>query len=501
MITAEQHARIRRLFHAEHWKVGTISIELGLHPDTVKRALETPRFTSRVTPKRSTMLDPYKAFILQQLEQHSRLRSSRLYEMVRARGYAGSQVTVRRYVRTVRPAGASEAYLALETLPGEQGQVDWGHFGKIRIGSALRTLSLFVMVLSYCRAIFARFFLDQRMESFTRGHVEAFQYFGGAPRVLLYDNLKSVVLDRMGEHVRFHPHVLELAGHYHFEPRPCAPYRGNEKGKVERAIQYIRTSFFAARQYRDVQDLNTQLRSWMRDIAQQRRRPTDPAGRSVAECFEEERPRLLPLPEHVFSCDLAMPVQSGKRPYVRFDKNDYSIPHTLVKKPLTLVASEHTVRVVDGEHEVALHARSYDRMQRVEDRRHLDDLARHKRAARDLTGRDKVHALCPAAPAFFKALAERGANMGSATVRLLRLIDQYGAPHVNAAIVEALQRGAIGPSAVAHICDAHHCQRGAPPPLPPIDSSDPRVRDLRVVPHDLTDYDQLGSDRKEPTDD
>lgn len=229
MISAEQHARIRRLFHAEHWKVGTIARELGLHPDTVKRALETPRFTSRVSAKRPTMLDPYKPFILQQLDNHPTLRASRLYEMVRGRGYAGSQISVRRYVRTVRPAGSTEAYLALETMPGEQGQVDWGHFGKIVIGSAVRTLSLFVMVLSYCRAIFARFFVDQRMESFTRGHVEAFHYFGGVPRVVLYDNLKSVVLERVGEHVRFHPHVLELAGHYCFEPRPCAPYRGNEK--------------------------------------------------------------------------------------------------------------------------------------------------------------------------------------------------------------------------------------------------------------------------------
>src|SRR5262249_37561261 len=156
----------------------------------------------------------------------------------------------------------AEAYLRLRTLPGEQAQVDWGHFGKIRIGRALRRLFCFVMVLSYSRQIFLRFYLSAAMPSFLRGHVEAFDFFEGSARILLYDTLKSAVLERKGDAIRFHPTLLELAAHYHYLPRPVAPARGNQKGRVERAIRYIRDNFFAARTFTDLDDLNAQALAW-----------------------------------------------------------------------------------------------------------------------------------------------------------------------------------------------------------------------------------------------
>src|SRR5437899_8755646 len=218
--------------------------------------------------------------------------------MLRERGFAGSAVQVRRYVRTIRPAARAEAYLRLETLPGEQAQVDWGNFGAFPVGGARRILSCFVLVLSWSRAVYARFALDQTLESFLRGHVEAFTALGGVPRTLLYDNLKSVVLERVGDHIRFHPRLLELAGHYHFAPQPCAPYRGNEKGKVERMIQYLRHSFFAARRFTTLADLNAQLARWITETAHARPVPGDAAGRRVAEALDEEQPRLPPPPPH-----------------------------------------------------------------------------------------------------------------------------------------------------------------------------------------------------------
>jgi len=105
----------------------------------------------------------------------------------------------------------------------------------------------FVMVLSYSRQIFLRFFLNARLESFLRGHLAAFEAWNGCPRVILYDNLRSAVLERHGDAIRFHPTLLEFATHYHYEPRPVAVARGNEKGRVERAIRYVRDNFFAAR--------------------------------------------------------------------------------------------------------------------------------------------------------------------------------------------------------------------------------------------------------------
>ena len=232
MIAPELRARIRRLFFAEHWPLNTIAATLGVHHDTVRSTVESERFIRPGAQIRPSRLDPYKAFLLATLEQYPRLRATRLWAMVRERGFPGSAVQVRRDVRTVRPAAQREAYLRLETMPGEQAQVDWGNFGKFRIGSTTRLLSCFVLVLSWSRACYARFALDQTLESFVRGHVEAFTALQGVPRTILYDNLKSVVLERVGDHIRFHPRMLELAGHYHFAPQPCAVARGNEKAQA-----------------------------------------------------------------------------------------------------------------------------------------------------------------------------------------------------------------------------------------------------------------------------
>ena len=160
--------------------------------------------------------------------------------------------------------------------------MDWASFGTIPIGNTRRALSCFVMVLSWCRAIFARFVLDQTLESFLRCHVAAFEAFEGVPRGLLYDNLKTAVLERIGDVIRFHPRLLELAGHYHFAPRPVAPARGNEKGRVERAIRYLRDSFFAARRFHSLDDLNAQLADWTERVAHARIVPGDAEKRTVA---------------------------------------------------------------------------------------------------------------------------------------------------------------------------------------------------------------------------
>jgi transposase len=489
MIPPELHAQIRRLFYAEHWRLHTIAAQLGVHHDTVRRAIESERFIRPGAQIRPSALDPYKAFLRATLEQYPRLRATRLWAMVRDRGYPGSVIQVQRYVRTVRPA-RTEAFLRLDTLPGEQAQVDWGHFGPIRVGSTVRSLSGFVLVLSWSRACYARFALDQTLESFLRGHVEAFTALQGVPRTILYDNLKSVVLERVGDHIRFHPRLLEFAGHYHYAPQPCAVARGNEKGRVEKFISFLRHAFFAARPFSSVADLNAQLARWIAEVAHARPVP-DRREQRVAAALAEEQPRLLPLPEHPFSCDALRAVSSGKTPYIRFDGNDYSIPHALVRRPLTLVASEHEVRLLDGTAEVAQHVRSYDRGRRIEDDAHLAALVADKRRAHDLRGRDRLRHACAHADAFLDALAVRGQPLASETTRLLHLLDQVGAPALDAALAETIGRGAISAASVAHVLDQRRRARRQPPPIALVLPADPRVRDLRVTPHALSAYDTL----------
>lgn len=487
MIPVEQVATIRRLFHAEHWKIGTIATELGLHPDTVRRALDTDRF-KRGPSKRRALAEPYLDFIKQTLEAHPRLRATRIYEMIRGRGYTGSVVQVRRVVATLRPTHR-EAFLRLITLPGEQAQADWAHFGEIRIGRARRRLSCFVMTLSYSRALWLEFFLDQMLESLTLAHVHAFEDWTGVARTVLYDNMKSVVLERHGDLIQFHPRLLELCGHYHFAARPCRPARGNEKGRVERAIRFIRESFFAARSFTTVEDLNLKARIWRDEVAHQRPWPGDPS-RTVASALEEEKPRLLTLPAHPFDTDLIRVVRSGKTIYVRFDQNDYSIPPEAVGRSLTLVASTSIVRILDGATELARHRRSYDRLARIEDANHIEALLKQKRRAIGSAPGTRLEQAVPESRQLLDAAFSRGESIPRQIRMLVGLLDDYGAAELRAAVAEALARQTPRASSVAFVLSRR--RRSAGLARVAVDLSRyPELADLSVPTHQLEVYDEL----------
>ena len=307
-------AQILRLHSVEKWRVGTIARQLHVHRDVVHRVLAGNCAPVHPSPLRPSRIDPYRPFILATLTKYPTLTAARLYAMVGERGYVGSNSHFRALVAGLRPHPAAQAYLRLRPLAGEQAQVDWGHFGHLQVGRARRPLMAFVMVLSHSRMIFLRFFLNARIDSFLRGHVEAFLAFNGCPRVLLYDNLKSAVLERQGDAIRFNPELLGLAGHYHFEPRPVAPARGNEKGRVERAIRYVRDSFFAGRTFTDLADLNAQARVWCLGTAADRRWPED-SRLSVRQAFEAEAPSLLALPQQAFALGERVAVKVGKTPW------------------------------------------------------------------------------------------------------------------------------------------------------------------------------------------
>jgi transposase len=492
MITEELRSKIRRLYFAEHWKAGTIAAEFGCHRDTVLHAIDARSFLSETSRSRAALLDPYRGLLEETVAKYPKVRATRLWQMLHGRGYDGTVYPIRRFLRRLRPADR-EAFHRLTALIGEEAQVDWGSFGTIRIGRATRRLSCFVMVLSWSRATFARFTLDQSSESFLACHEQAFKAFGGVARRILYDNLKSAVLERDGDLIRFHPRILQLAGHYHFAPTPVAVARGNEKGRVERRIRDLRESFFAARSFRDLDDLNAQLDTWIRDVASARKVPQDADGRVVRDALVEERARLLPLPAHPFPTDLVRPTMSGKTPYVRFDRNDYSIPHTHVRKPLTLVASASTVRVLEGETLLATHPRSFSAGEQIEHAPHLEDLTKAKRHARDARGKNRLLASCPSGEAFLQGVALHGGHLGGTTRRLLHLLDEHGAARVEAGIAQALARGAFHAHAVAHVVDQRRRAEDVRPTDVAALHTDPRVRELTVTPHALDPYDKLGA--------
>jgi transposase len=494
MIPRALEAEILRLHHAEHWPIGTIAAQLRVHHSTVRRVLaqagvEVPKKAT----VRASIVAPYMAFIVETLAKYPTLRASRLHTMVRERGYTGAPDHFRAIVARLRPRPAAEAYLRLRTLPGEQSQCDWAHFGKLTIGRAVRPLMAFVMVLSYSRQLFLRFYLGASMSYFIRGHVEAFAYFTAVPRVVLYDNLRSAVLERADDAIRFNPTLLELAAHYRFEPRPVAVARGNEKGRVERAIRFARDAFFAAREFRDLDDLNAQALAWCEGAAAERPCPED-RSRSVREVFAEEKPHLLSLPDNPFPCEERVEVSVRKTPYVRFDLNDYTIPHDHVNRTLMVLATLNTVRILDGAEVIATHPRSFDRGAQIEQPGHIEALITRKRAARAHRGQDRLQHAAPSAKPLFLLAAERGAHLGVLTRGLLQLLDSHGAQALEAAIAAALAEDTAHLGAVRHFIDAHAHALGQRPPIAVSLPNDPRLQNLRVRAQPLTDYDQLTKD-------
>jgi transposase len=492
LIPLETEAAIVRLYYAEKWKIGTISSQLGVHRDAVRRALTRNGFVTPERQVRASQVDNYVPLILETLAKYPKLTASRLFEMARERGYKGSCDHFRSMVARHRPHPPAEAYLRVRTLPGEQGQVDWAHFGKVKIGQAERRLVAFVMVLSYSRRIFLRFYLNEATDNFLRGHVAAFDFFCGVPRELLYDNLKSAVLERRGEAIHFNPTLLELAAHYHYAPKPVAVARGNEKGRVERAIQYIRHAFFAARHYKDLADLNAQALAWCQEGASQRRCPED-KSLSVEAVYEAERPLLLALPENPFPTDERKAVKVGKTPYVRFDLNDYSVPHPHVRKTLEVSASLETVRVFDGITLIATHTRSFDKGAQIENPQHIEALVEFKQRARQGRGMDRLGMAVPSSRLFLVALAERGGNLGAAVSALLSLLDAYGANALEAAVIEAVAGGVLHKAGVRQVLERHAQERNELPPITPQLPDDPRIKGMVVNHHPLASYDTLNS--------
>ncbi len=499
-LCAELKSKILRYYYVEKWKVGTISRVLSVHHSTVKRVLAQAGAEKSVVSPGASILDPYMGFILETLKEHPSLTASRLYAMVCERGYPGGADHFRHMIALYRPKPAAEAYLRLRTLPGEQAQVDWGHFDYITIGKAKRPVMAFVMVLSYSRKIFLRFYLNQRTYNFLRGHEAAFEAWGGVPRVLLYDNLKSVVLERQNDTIRFNPLLLGFAAHYRFEPRPVAVARGNEKGRVERAIRYARDSFFPAREWKDIDDLNRQAIEWCDGTASNRPCPEDKSQR-VQDVFNQEQSSLLDLPDNPYPTEEQETATVGKSPYIRYDLNDYSVPHNYVRKNVSIRATVDKIKIIDGAKVIAEHQRSYDKGKTIENPSHVAKLARWKKGARHHRGQHRLTYSTPSATSLLQKAAKRGYHLGSTTASLLSLLDDYGAIELEAAIQEALVKDVPHPNAVRISLQKRREEQEKLPPIKLDLPDDKRVREQVIRLHDLTSYDDIQQNKGDNDDD
>jgi transposase len=496
MVPPEIKAEFRRLYIAERLTMHAIAQHFGVHPSTVSKYVGEDGQVRNIRPVPKSQVDPYMSFITEVLKEFPRIRATRLHQMIKDRGFKGTAKCVRDRIRGLRPK-TRKAFLPQTVFAGEEAQVDWASFGTIQVGKAERKLSCFLMVLSHSRASYGRFTYDQSLASFLLAHEEAFRFFGGVPRRCRYDNLKSAVIERHGQAVRYNDSLLEFAGHYCFKPSACNPFSGHEKGRVERLVRYFRDNFFAGRIFRDIDDANRQLMAWIHEVAHERPWPDD-RERKVKDVFAEEQSKLLPLPKNDFAVDVARPTRSGKLPYVRHDLNDYSIPYQMVQKPLSLIATEKEVRILDGQTEVARHVRSYSKGERISDPNHFAGLYDERPGAATTAGRAYMTKLIPEIEPLYSLMVVEGVALGSATAKIMGLVTEYGEKTVREAVKQAVERGLARPSYLAQICAQRASRREERPQLPIELPHRPFVRDLLVTHHDPSGYDDLADEPPTP---
>ncbi len=483
MIDYQTFCRLRQLYDEKGLKVSQIAAELQLDPKTVQKWVEQPTYHSRQGTKRPSKLDSFKGQISALLERHP-YTAQQLWQQLRPQGYTGGYSILKEFVRQVRPV-RKPAYLMLEFAPGECAQVDWGNFGSVSVGSTRRRLSFFVMVLCYSRLLYVEFTLSEGMEQFLTCHRHALEFFQAVPAKVMIDNLKVGVLRHpTGEKALFHPRYLDLAAHYGFQPIACAVRKGNEKGRVENGVGYVKKNFLNGLDIPSFAAVHPAAALWRDTVANIRihgethRKPID--------LFAEEKSRLKPLPVMPYDCAVIRPVGANSCCYVRFDTNRYSVPHLYASQKLTLKLYPDQLLLFHQEKLIATHPRSYDRRQKISNPDHTKDLVVQRQKARDQTLLLAFLALSVHAEPYVRQLEEKRLNTRHHVQKIMALSEIYGPQKVDRALQDALAFQAYGCEYIANILQQRERPDQAPAALHLTRRQD--LLELELPPADLNPY-------------
>jgi transposase len=298
---------------------------------------------------------------------------------LRELGYDGGYSLLKDYVRQVRPR-RPRAYLTLHFEPGECAQIDWGCAGSLAVGNTPRRLSFLVMVLCYSRKMYVEFTLSETLEQFLASQQNAFAYFGGTPRRIMLDNLKTAVLSHpAGQPVIYHPRYVDFARFFGLELRACNVRAAHEKGRVERAVGYVKQNFLAGYTPTSLSEINLASRTWLEEVANVRVHAE--TKKTPQELFPEER--LQPLPAALYDVGVVRPAHATRRCRVHLDGNRYSVPAACAGTRLTLRIYPDKLLVYHEQHLVAEHLRRYERGIDVENPDHVRELLAHRERARE----------------------------------------------------------------------------------------------------------------------
>jgi transposase len=349
--------------HRQGLTVSAIAQRTALDRKTVRKyiaaGLEPPAYGPR--QPRPTKVAPFQAFLRQRVEAYPELTVVRLHREIGELGYKGGQTAVKEFLREIRPRPVPGFEVRFETPPGRQAQVDFAYFRTAFTDEpgVERVIWLFSMVLGHSRMLWGRFVPQQDMQTVLRCHAAAFETFGGAPSEILYDRMRTVVDRELPQdgpdagHIVYNRTLVEFASHYGYLPKACKAYRAKTKGKVERPFRYIREDFFLGRSFRNRDDLNTQFRQWLDQVANVRVHAT--THRVISEHFAEEQPRLKALPAGPFQAVLRLERRITKDGMVSVDGNLYSVPDTTRRRPVEVHSTADEVRILEEGKIVAVH--------------------------------------------------------------------------------------------------------------------------------------------------
>ncbi|MBI4849903.1 MAG: IS21 family transposase [Nitrospirae bacterium] len=449
MIDYELYCKMRHL-KEEGLFPSQIARELFLDPRTVYKWLAEERFRQRKHSQRSSKLDPFKNDILRMLQAHP-YSAMQILQRVRELGFDGGYSIIKDYVRKVRPK-KSQAFLTLSFAPGECAQVDWGSYGSVNVGDSRRRLSFFAMVLCYSRMMYLEFTVLQTMEHFLACHQHAFEFFGGVPEKVMVDNLKSAVIKRMvGKAPIFNPRYADFADRHDFKIIPCNVGKGNEKGRVENAIGYIKKNFLAGLAIPDFSAIHPAAIIWRDTIANVRLHGTTHEKPVVL--FEKERPCLKPLPPYPYDVATISQVRTTNQFRIKLDGNRYSVPAEYAGSRLALKTYPDRICIYDQEKLIARHARSYDRRQDIEDPDHPKELLAQRKKAKDQKIFMRFLSLSPRAEAYYRNLEQRRMNPAHHVLKIVALSEIYPPCAVTRAMEDAFEYQAFSSEYIANLLE------------------------------------------------
>jgi transposase len=380
VLSVEDRFMIKEL-HRRGVSISDIARSTGHDRKTVRRLLEEPLVPARPPRRAKThKIDAYASYLEQRITAGV-LNAQKLYLEIKAQGYTGKERRVRAFVQPFRQARRPQATVRFETEPGQQAQVDWAHFGLITVEGRKRRLYGFVMTLGWSRAMYLEFTLAVDEIAFLRCHQHAFAYFGGVPREILHDNLKTAVLGRAADgRIRWHPRYLDFAEYHGFTPRACQPYRAQTKGKVESGIRYVRGNFWPGLQFTDLADLNLQARTWLNAVANVRLHGTT----GEVPWLRLPREGLLPLGgKPAYDTSVVSTRRSSLDCLICYGGNEYSVPAAHARQQLLVKETEQgdlIILTLPGE-EIARHTLVAGPHQRIIIAAHYQSLIKPKQSA------------------------------------------------------------------------------------------------------------------------